>query len=85
MLSNAFCRQYTTKGISFLEKLWDDFHSPVLLSRYLRPTEAFNTFLVCPLTTMLFSNNATDMEPALNFFTGVLFTIFITFDARHLT
>ena len=73
------------RGISFLEKLDEDFHSPVLLSQYLRAIDAFKTVLGWPFTTISFSHTVADICPAVYFCLGLLFAMFITPKRRHLT
>lgn len=76
ILSNARARQKIASGISFLPKLFADFHSP-FLSLYLRSIVAFSTSRFRPFWVEIsFSQSAHDMPPALNFATGcaILFT-----------
>jgi len=57
------------KGISFLEKLCEDFQSPSL-SLYLRCTVALSMVTVLPFTCTWFSQIAADTWPALNLLNG---------------
>ncbi len=58
-------------GISFREKLPDDFQLPAL-SRYLRSMEAFSISTFLPFMTASFAQIAQDTCPARNFSTGLL-------------